>query len=58
MKKQNDDWVRCPNCKHKLFKMVEGGKPSAIGGKDTVSIEIKCQSCKEISVLHLKKISY
>lgn len=35
------DWVRCPNCKHKLFKVYDTD-----GMK--IRLEIKCHSCKEI----------
>ena len=51
---RNDSWVRCPECRHKLFKMAEGGEASPSSEEKKVSIEIKCQSCKKISVLQLK----
>ena len=51
-------WLKCPNCGHKLFKVISeepitisissrdfvGGFPHISNG----SIEIKCHSCKEI----------
>lgn len=44
-KRFNDDiWVRCPVCRHKLFKKLVAGD---------ALIEIKCSSCKSITVLSL-----
>lgn len=40
MKENEFEWVLCPNCKHKLFKVYDG--------KSLDGIEIKCSSCKNI----------
>ena len=51
-------WVKCPNCGHKLFKVLSE-EPLAISVSSRTfvdglplisegSIEIKCHSCKEI----------
>ena len=40
-------WVRCPNCNHRLAKVV--GKWD--GSNSFPAIEIKCHSCKEISYI-------
>lgn len=40
-----DEWVRCGNCGHKLFKLTDRKyqrKPEKI-------IEIKCHSCKVLN---------
>ena len=37
--RKNDEWVRCPYCRHKLFKKMVSGD---------ALIEIKCHSCKNI----------
>lgn len=34
------EWVRCPNCGHKLFRKKKSSKQ--------IEIEIKCSSCKKI----------
>lgn len=41
MTAESYEWVRCPRCKHKLFKVV-GTCPELRG------IETKCSSCGEI----------
>ena len=52
--KSTENWVRCPNCGHKLFKVVGGEKPSATDrGSDPVTIEIKCHSCKGVSIIEM-----
>ena len=50
LEKEKDNWVRCPNCGHKLFKAVE---PKLIDG-----IEIKCHSCKKIVIVARKNGYY
>lgn len=40
----NNSWIRCPNCGHKLGKAV--GVWDNIGAFP--AIEMKCHSCKEI----------
>lgn len=35
------DWVKCPNCNHKLFKLYEEENTH-------LHAEIKCSSCKNI----------
>ena len=35
------DWVRCPKCGHKLFKVYETDDMK-------IHIEIKCSSCKSV----------
>lgn len=50
-RKDSEGWVRCPNCGHKLFLQVEAPK----GDGDAAIIEIKCHSCKAISVVKLHK---
>lgn len=34
-------WMTCPNCGHKLFKLIDG----------KFTIEIKCPSCKRIETI-------
>lgn len=41
--RNNEVWVRCPKCGHKLFKAIE---PRIING-----VEIKCHSCKNIILI-------
>ncbi len=41
MQKQNDGWVRCPRCNHKLFRVLTDNSHIA-------NIEIKCSSCRAI----------
>ena len=56
MKKQSDVWVRCPKCGHKLFKKIEGEKPEGEKSSPSLNektVEIKCHSCKEISVIKI-----
>lgn len=36
--KARSNWVRCPFCRHKLFKLVDGW----------AVIEVKCHSCKQV----------
>lgn len=43
---QGDVWVRCKNCGHKLFKVVDT--------KSNACIETKCHSCKAINEINLK----
>lgn len=45
--KRIDNWVRCPYCGHKLFKLKQTENETEI------TIEIKCHSCKEIYELTL-----
>ena len=40
MKRPTDNWIRCKNCGHKLFKIVDEGG---------VRIQTKCHSCKAIN---------
>lgn len=46
----DDNWARCGNCGHKLFKMRAGlnDRDSQIAVK-VLGIEIKCHSCKLIN---------
>ena len=54
-------WVRCPNCGHKLFKVISENSVTAIipvkehfdefAGDFDKHIEIKCHSCKEIVIV-------
>lgn len=39
-KRIDDNWVRCPYCRHKMFKQFMSN--------GYVLIEIKCSSCKRI----------
>ena len=48
MTRNNDTWVRCPECGHKLFKIVRNGSGEA------VQIETKCHSCKNIITIEIK----
>ena len=46
-KPHNDNsWVRCKNCGHKLFKIIDEGG---------MRIETKCHSCKTINNITIKK---
>lgn len=38
---RNEQWVRCPQCGHKLFRLVQNQG-------DATEIEIKCHSCRSI----------
>ena len=40
-----DKWVRCPNCGHKLFRIV---KDIDIDKAEKNRLEVKCHSCKSI----------
>lgn len=44
----NYKWVRCPKCGHKLFR----AEVSKMGTK----LEIKCSSCKTVTVIDMSKI--
>lgn len=46
MEKERVNWVLCPECGHKLFKKIEFSED-----KEEKKIEIKCHSCKKISVI-------
>jgi len=39
-----DNWVRCPYCRHKLFKKLMSGD---------ALIEVKCSSCKNVFEVYL-----
>ena len=41
---QNDEWIRCEVCRHKLMKILDVSK---------ARIEIKCHSCKAINTINL-----
>lgn len=41
---RNEQWVRCPQCGHKLFRLVQNH------GYAT-DIEIKCHSCKSVVLI-------
>ena len=43
----NDKWIRCKRCGHKLGRMLEDTGDN----KNVFNIEIKCHSCKEINVV-------
>ena len=45
--KQEIKWIRCKKCGHKLLKVVDVKENSK-------TIEIKCSSCKTISVVEIK----
>lgn len=47
-KMNNDNWIRCKKCGHKLMKVID-----AKAG-DTI-IEIKCSSCKAITSINIKE---
>lgn len=48
MNDNNDGWVRCPHCKHKLFRET-GGVDFVPEFSDTpADMQIKCHSCKNI----------
>lgn len=40
------EWVKCPHCKHKLFRFYPGET-------NYIDIEIKCSSCKKIVELNI-----
>ena len=42
------EWVTCPSCGHKLFK-VDGGS--------ACFIEVKCHSCKQIVAVNIDRSS-
>lgn len=46
-KARNEKWVRCPYCRHKLFKEV--------ADEGSILIETKCGSCKRVFMLRLGK---
>ncbi len=48
MEKERVNWVLCPECGHKLFKKIELNDD-----KPLKAIEIKCHSCKKISVIKI-----
>lgn len=65
VRENNETWVRCKNCGHKLFK-IEGKSPlvmtvnssSFVQGlpkyrKGRNVIEIKCHSCKAINLIDM-----
>lgn len=45
--KANVKWIRCKNCGHKLMKVLNEQQSSTV-------IEIKCSSCKAITVIDIK----
>lgn len=40
-----DEWVRCGNCSHKLFRLTN----KLYKNKTTETLEIKCSSCKALN---------
>ena len=50
------EWVTCPSCGHKLFKVDGYGIPSGWGC--VCYIEVKCHSCKEIILVNVDHNSY
>lgn len=50
MRNENNDnkikWIRCKNCGHKLMKVLDN--------TNKTTIEIKCSSCKAITVIDIK----
>ena len=49
MSVENDGWVRCGECGHKLFKIT--------GRTTRGEIEIKCHSCKQLNIYNLNGIN-
>lgn len=45
--KREAKWVRCRRCGHKLMKVIDTNT-------DSKTVEIKCSSCKEITVIEIK----
>ena len=46
--KEKDNWQKCPKCGHKLFKKIDINDD-----KNKKIIEIKCHSCKKITLISL-----
>ena len=44
--KQEVRWIRCKKCGHKLMKVLDNANKT--------TIEIKCSSCKAITVIDIK----
>lgn len=44
---QDDGWVRCPYCKHKLFRKT-GNADFIPEFGDHADMECKCHSCKSV----------
>lgn len=45
MEKREEYWVRCKNCGHKLFRVIDRSKDVK------ACLEIKCHSCKELNLV-------
>ena len=46
--RQDDGWVRCPYCKHKLFRKTGNADFIPEFGADHADMDCKCHSCKNI----------
>ena len=44
MNNNNGIWIRCEQCKHKLFNLY----PYSV-----VNMSIKCHSCKKVNFIHI-----
>ncbi len=47
-KTESDRWIRCSNCGHKLMKVIDAKS------NDTTKVEIKCSSCKAVTIISIK----
>lgn len=47
-KTESDRWIRCSNCNHKLMKVIDAKTG------DATKVEIKCSSCKAITIASIK----
>lgn len=47
--RDNIGWIRCGSCSHKLMKVLNW----EVSGDTSVSLEIKCSSCKEINEINI-----
>lgn len=60
---KEDNWIRCPECRHKLFKKLGNGCYSIMASQladglpktKGCYIEIKCHSCKNIVNIKIKE---
>lgn len=51
-------WLRCGKCSHKLGKLEKSDNVNVRIGSDTnIRIEIKCHSCKAINIIDFTSLT-
>lgn len=56
--KIENDWVRCRECGHKLFRVNESSEQDRRIAFQVLGMEVKCHSCKTINEVRYSDDEY